>query len=1277
MSAVVLEQLCELAAEGRLSEAISLIRREIGAAELELASPSGQGQGDPEGSGFTRWTHRLTRQGRTVGTLRGAGPKDQALLEKYARLLALAIREPLPVLAQMALDAGTEAFWTLDLETGAFSFTDRLQRLAGDEGSHLSGPADVLRPEDRRRFQADLAQALGHQASSFEGVYLRRGDEPQGVLRFATRVVRDEAGEPTRLMGVVSDITESQEAQRRLELQRQELELRATLSREVAALVTQLIYADDAEAVEALGGRAFASLLGVEAAAFLRPVGEGWELRSPARRAARLLGTVQGTPAAPLLAGQEPLRLWETSQEHDSLSTELVVLGFPGAAAFALDAGGSLQGAVLALGKSAHRLGPQEQITGRQLAVTLAVVLARLEDRARLRSGQRQLEQALRLTRSGSWVYDARADRVQWSRALCELNGLPAAERLMTRQESVALTEPSDREAQSRAFAALLTRGGTETWMARVRMPDGRLQHRRNTAVAERSPQGALARISGVSSDVTAEVEAQAGLEQALSRARRYQTLFNLSETLSAIIDPRGHLVDASPTWHTTLGWDQAELARRSIFSFMHDEDRDSTIRLSTEAMAAGRSFSTTNRFRTRDGRWRMLSWNAVPDPDQHLVYAVAHDVTNLVETTERLERNEALLRRAGALAHVGGWEYDAASRTLVWNEETRRIHQVDAEFSPTLESWLQFFEEGTRPAMGQALRRCLEAGEAFDLELKLTTARRVEVWVRAQGQAERVNGRIARLFGAFQDITHQREAREAVLEASRAKSQFLANTSHEIRTPLNGILGMTQLALEDAVSAEQRENLEAVASSGRNLLAIVNDILDISKIESGRMELEAVPVVLDRLIHETVRSQAPRAQARGLELVALTDAALAEPVQGDPVRLGQILTNLVGNAIKFTEAGEVVVEGRATGDGLTLTVRDTGVGIPPSRLGAIFEAFTQGDGSTSRRFGGTGLGLTITRELATRMGGRIDVSSALGQGSTFRVWLPLRPRAALARARPLQPAVRVLAVLDHPAARGALCHALRELGAVPTAAGPDEALGLLAASREAGPAFELLLVDLALAGTSGLRLLEAVDALGLTALPRLLLTSAGQRVERAEAARLRIRRSLSRPVAPWELREVLETLDGPSPVEAPPSTPTPEPAPRRRLLLAEDNAINARLAVRLLEKLGHSVHHVTDGHQAVQAVLEERFDAVFMDMQMPHLDGLEATRRIRGLGVRGARLPIIALTANAMKGDDLLCLEAGMDAYLTKPIELERLREALERALRAHDPDRATARAG
>ncbi len=722
---------------------------------------------------------------------------------------------------------------------------------------------------------------------------------------------------------------------------------------ELAELVTRLLHAQHLGEVETLGARALASMLHVDQAALVRPQGDGWELWVPSTHRRVPLGRLTRSRVAPLLERLELVLELDLGQREDPLVQAVADLGYRHAAAFALDSGASLLGLALTLSRTPRQLDLEERLAGAQYAVMVAVALARIEDQERVARSERQLERALALTNSGLFAWDPKKAQLTLSKELCRINGRAPGDDVLSAAQARDLTHPDDRDHQQRHLRELSESGGVHTWTNRVVLPDGRVEYRRTVAVAEYE-QGQVSRVTGVATDVTAEVEAQQSLEGALARARRYQTLFSLSETLSAIVDRRGRFIEVSPTWQSTLGWSNDELAHRRVLQLMHPDDRKPMVERLRASLPTGRGFSTTARFRTRDGRWVHVSWNAVPDPHSQVVYAVGHDVT-------RLEHSEELMRRAGALAHTGGWEYDAQEDALVWNEEMRRLHEVDPGFGPTMENWQFFFDPAARAQVSAAFAQCLERGEPFDLELPLVTAAHHARWVRVQGHAERATGHTSRIYGAVQDVTQQRAAHEAVLQASRAKSQFLANTSHEIRTPLNGILGMTQLALETTLSAEQREYLEAVATSGQNLLAIVNDILDISKIESGKLELERVPLSLQRVLSLAVRNVAPRAHVRGLELVTQVDASLADDVLGDPVRLGQVVTNLVGNAVKFTERGEIVVRARVEGEHVRITVRDTGVGIAPDRLDAIFEAFTQADGSTSRRYGGTGLGLTIT----------------------------------------------------------------------------------------------------------------------------------------------------------------------------------------------------------------------------------------------------------------------------------------------------------------------------
>jgi PAS domain S-box-containing protein len=655
------------------------------------------------------------------------------------------------------------------------------------------------------------------------------------------------------------------------------------------------------------------------------------------------------------------------------------------------------------------------------------------------------------------------------------------------------------------------------------------------------------------------------------------------------------------------------------------------------------------------------------------------------------LKTNETRLTEAQHIANLGSWEWDVVTNNVRWSNELYLIFGLQAdEHGVTFGKFLTHVHPDDRELTERAIKMALNDKVLPTYDYRIIRPDETVRTLQCRGQVGIDDtGRVTSMWGTVQDITERiflendlKQARDVAIESARLKSEFLANMSHEIRTPMNGVIGMTGLLLDTNLDEEQRDFAETIRSSGDALLTIINDILDFSKIEAGKLQFETLDFDLSNAVESTVELMAERAHGKQIELACLVYSDVTRSLCGDPGRLRQVLTNLIGNAIKFTERGEVVV--RAEKDSETaddtvvrFTVTDTGIGISEAARKTLFQAFTQADGSTTRKYGGTGLGLAISKQLVELMGGEIGVTSAEGKGSTF--WFTARfAKQALpvVKARPdllSLDRLHALIVDDNFTNRKILAHQLDSWGMnhEETDSGL-RALELLRSAAAQGTPYDLAILDFMMPGMDGFELARIIKAdPAISSVPMVLLTSFGQRGDGTTAREAGISAYLTKPVRQSQLFDCLANVVSQTFASAEPATSTKlvtkhtltegKPMSNKLILVAEDNIVNQKVAVRQLQKLGYRADTVADGREALEALGRIAYDLVLMDCQMPEMDGYEATAEIRRIEGPTKRTPVVAMTAHALTGDREKCLAAGMDEYITKPVKSEELKRVLE----------------
>jgi PAS domain S-box-containing protein len=786
----------------------------------------------------------------------------------------------------------------------------------------------------------------------------------------------------------------------------------------------------------------------------------------------------------------------------------------------------------------------------------------------------------------------------------------------------------------------------------------------------------------------TALIERRLESERRLER--RYQHLVERNPAGVYSMKLNGSLVECNDACSRILGYASSADMRREQPDRIHpgfSNRREFVERLQMQRSVTNFETCVLN----REGREICLLENAtlLDDVDGPLIEGTLIDVTELKAAMRSLEERTSYLNGLITNNPLAIVATDANGVVTMCNPAFERLfllteaQVLGSDVDRLLAPGELYPEAAFRTA-------CVSAGETFFLTTRRIRSDGTPVDVEIHGVPLTVNTKIVGAYGIYQDVTERKHAQaelraamEAAEAASRAKSEFVANMSHEIRTPMNGVIGMTSLLLDTPLTPEQQDCVETIRTSGEALLGIINDILDFSKLEAGHLQLESIPFELETVIGDAVDLVGTAARQKDIELIADIGLCVPLALTGDPGRIRQVLLNLLGNAVKFTAAGQVTITvsksaSEAPGATLRFEIADTGIGISSEQQQRLFNSFSQADSSTTRRFGGTGLGLAICKRLVHAMKGEIGVSSEPGRGSTFWFTVQVEIREQKAAETGLSLVGRRALVVDDNVLNGRITKQQLERSQMIVSLA-ENAAGAIFALRSGsvqGEAFDVLVLDFHMPGVDGLMLAQVIRTDEAFAdVPIVILSSAGQ-VRPADAARAGIQACLTRPVRRGFLVATIENIlssGGPAPVtqrrSQPISAHAPEVHTATHILIAEDNVINQKVLRLLLERLGHRVDAVGDGAEAVRAFQLVPYDLVFMDCQMPELDGYEATRRIRQLERGRRRTAILALTANVLNGERERCLEAGMDDYLAKPVRAEQVLDKVRQWLLPKEP--------
>jgi two-component system, sensor histidine kinase and response regulator len=1242
------------------------------------------------GESLSQRARILLREGQVrhlqihASVLRGADGVAQRLLgvvrditEEVEHSRELARQTEKEVALRDRLNLATETagigIWDHQLDAHTFIANEAFKRIYGwhsdpDEAALI----EAAHPQDRERLQSHISAAIEDRSNKDILALRYRVVRPDGALRHVqthVRIFRDADGRAVRTLGVIWDVSKEVRTARLLEERREQERLlldRLNIAQQAAGITSwqlemdswQFSWIENPSWLFEEAGQAGTSLATIG----MRVLEEDRQI-------------CQQTLERALVEGAKTLSVRCRARHPDGNVRHLQ----HHARLFVDEAGAAIRAC-----------GVTWDITNE---FEVATQLERQAEEQRVL--RERLLMATLAAGISTWEVDLTTAKFTWVD-----NGVMAMPNAR-RNDGLAMltdaTHPEDRQLMGINIKEAVKAGRDQiSFRYRGFDPDGKLKHMQLHAQLHFNDARRAVRALGVVWDCTEEVESAAEIERQAKQLRDTERRLERASLSSSEAHWEWDLLTGmawqSSSFYTLLAYKEEDVPKGVIDLcrlITPPEEFASRMDLFQQHIRSRVPYNYEGclLLGTGESRWFEVRGNAERDENGRALRLAGsiHDIHQQKLAELALQRAQRRFERAIAGTQDGLWELEVDG--TVWCSP--RVGELLGYAPDELHSDVNFLKEFLHPddheVMASAAKAHFQATAPYDVEIRLRFKSGDYRWYRARASAERdAAGQPLRLSGSLQDVTEARAAREALLRATeaaeaanRAKGEFLANVSHEIRTPMNGILGMTSLLLETTLDHTQHDYASTIRSSADSLLTVINDILDFSKIEAGKLDIEMLELDLRRTVEEVGTMMAFHAAAKNVELIVDVQQDVPLRVLGDPQRLRQCLINLTSNAIKFTQAGEIVISVLGVGFAgdrslLRFEVRDTGIGIAEKILPTLFQPFVQADSSTTRHFGGTGLGLSIVRRLVEMMGGEVGVASETGTGSTFWFILPLQACSQLPVPIDLgRLGRRVLLVEDNLTQRTVLARQLAYAGYdVVSTATATEVLPLVRQARNARSAFEAVLIDADQSGTGGVQLdqtwLSNADLAGCHVI---LLTGLDQRSELQRFAAMGCAAHLLKPVRNGELLECLDRVlqgDGETPVRRALPEPAADLRPARyrgKILLTEDNVVNQKVAARFLERLGCTVHIAGDGSQAVHACQHQQFDLILMDLQMPIMDGFTATQQIRATAAYAAKpIPIVALTANAMVGQSESCLRAGMSAFLTKPIDITKLQEVLQR---------------